>query len=89
MREQDKYYDTCMTLLSDYGLFAIGSHKISMIYHRLLQKGKGGIFGKPQAHDDCCEEQARFTLHSHISIWIENFNDIRNLLFHENEVIRQ
>ena len=28
-------------------------------------------------------------MHSHISIWIENFNDTRNLLFHENETIRQ
>ena len=31
-------------------------------------KGSSGIFGIPQAYADCCEEQARFTLHSHISI---------------------
>ena len=53
------------------------------------QQGRSGIFGIPQAYADCCEEQARFTLHSHISIWIENFNDTRNLLVHENETIRQ
>ena len=52
-------------------------------------KGSSGIFGIPEAYADCCEEQARYTLHSHISIWIENFNDTRNLLFHENERIRQ
>ena len=52
-------------------------------------KGRHGIFGIPQAYADCCEEQARFTLHSHISIWIENFNDTRNLLFDDNETIRQ
>lgn len=52
-------------------------------------KGSSGIFGVPQAYADWCEEQARFTLNSHISIWIENFNDTRNLLFHENEIIRQ
>ncbi len=51
--------------------------------------GRNGIFGRPQAYADCCEEQARYTLHSHISIWIENFNDTCNLLFHENEMIRQ
>ena len=37
-------------------------------------QGSNGIFGIPLAYADCCEEQARFTLHSHISIWIENFN---------------
>ena len=50
-------------------------------------KGSSGIFGIPQAYADCCEEQARFTLYSHISIWIENFNDTRNLLFHDIESI--
>ena len=29
-----------------------------------------------------------FGIHSHISVWIENFNFVRNLLFHENEDIR-
>ena len=29
-----------------------------------------------------------YTLHSHISIWIENSNIVRNLLFHENDEIK-
>ena len=40
-----------------------------------------GIFGIPLAYADCCEEQARYTLHSHISVWVEDFNKVRNLLF--------
>ena len=50
--------------------------------------GTNGIFGVPLAYADCCEEQARYTLHSHISVWIENFNEVRNLLFHSSENIR-
>ena len=50
--------------------------------------GTNGIFGVPLAYADCCEEQARYTLHSHILIWIENFNAVRNLLFHNDEQIR-
>ena len=51
-------------------------------------KGTNGIFGVPLAYADCCEEQARYTLHSHISIWIENFNTVRNLLYHDNTIIQ-
>ena len=47
-----------------------------------------GIFGIPLAYADCCEEQARYTLHSHISVWVEGFNKVRNLLFHESMDIR-
>ena len=47
-----------------------------------------GIFGIPLAYADCCEEQARYTLHSHISVWVEGFNKVRNLLFHESILIR-
>ena len=32
------------------------------------QTGRNSIFRKPNAYADCCEEQGRFTLHSHISI---------------------
>ena len=49
---------------------------------------KKGTFGIPLAYADCCEEQARYTLHSHISVWVEGFNKVRNLLFHENIDIR-
>jgi len=44
-------------------------------------QGSNGIFGIPLAYADCCEEQARYTLHSHISVWIKDFNTVRNLLF--------
>ena len=49
---------------------------------------KSGIFGIPLVYADCCEEQARYTLHSHISVWVEGFNKVRNDLFHENMDIR-
>ena len=52
------------------------------------QKGNKGAFGIPLAYGDSCEEQARFTLHSHISVWIQDFNTIRNLIYHENEKLR-
>ena len=45
--------------------------------------GANGIFGVPLAYADCCAEQARYTLHSHISVWIKYFNEVRNLLFHD------
>ena len=48
--------------------------------------GKSGIFGIPLAYADCCEEQARYTLHSHISVWIYNFNKVRNRLFHPDKI---
>ena len=51
--------------------------------------GARGIFGIPEAYADCCEEQARYTLHSHITVWVKNFNDVRNLLFHSNREIRE
>ena len=57
-------------------------------WNKKTKIGTNGIFGVPLAYADCCEEQARYTLHSHISIWIENFNNVRNLLFHNDEQIR-
>ena len=53
-----------------------------------LQTGTNGIFGIPLAYADCCEEQARYTLHSHISVWIKDFNKVISLLFHGNDTIR-
>ena len=38
------------------------------------QKGYKGAFGIPLAYGDSCEEQARYTLHSHISVWISIFS---------------
>ena len=56
-------------------------------WNEKTQTGTNGIFGVPLAYADCCEEQARYTLHSHISVWIKDFNDIRNLLFHDDRCI--
>ena len=67
---------------------------IQIVIHILIgwnskgQKGTNGIFGIPLAYADCCEEQARYTLHSHISVWIENFNEVRDLLFHSDAAVR-
>jgi len=51
------------------------------------KQGTNGIFGVPIAFADCCEEQARYTLHSHISIWIKDFNKVRRLLFNSNQEV--
>ena len=56
-------------------------------WNEKTQTGTNGIFDVPLAYADCCEEQARYTLHSHISVWIKDFNDIRNLLFHDDRCI--
>ena len=47
------------------------------------------VFGVPLAYADCCEEQARYTLHSHISVWIQNLNEVRDLLFSKDLDSRQ
>ena len=62
--------------------------KVLIGWNQSEQKGIGGIFGMPLAYADSCEEQARYTLHSHILVWIENFNNVRDLLFHEDESIK-
>ena len=45
--------------------------RILIGWHDDKHEGTNGIFGIPQAYADCCEEQARYTLHSHISAWIK------------------
>ena len=52
-------------------------------------KGVSGIFGVPIAFADSVEEQCRYTLHAHICVWIEHFNEIRQLIFDDNETIKQ
>ena len=52
------------------------------------QRGYKGAFGIPLAYGDSCEEQARYTLHSHISVWLKDFNTVRNLVYNEDESIR-
>ena len=78
------------------GACAIGYESIIQNFIAILigwdyekNKGRNGIFGMPQVYADYCEDQARFTLHSHVSIWIKNFYETRNLLFHESKTIRQ
>ena len=46
--------------------------------------GREGLFGVPIAYGRADEEQGRNTLHAHLQIWIENFNKLRKLLFHED-----
>lgn len=51
--------------------------------------GQKGIFGIPIAVGDTCEEQSRYTLHSHICVWVENFNNLCDMMFDGNMHIRQ
>ena len=51
-------------------------------------KGHNGIFGVPIAYGESIEEQARFSLHSHICVWIKGFNEIRDLMFDKDHVLR-
>ena len=50
-------------------------------WNEKMKTGTNGIFGVPLAYADCCEEQARYTLHSHISVWIKDFNETRIFYF--------
>ena len=52
-------------------------------------KGFSGIFGVPIAFASSTEEQARYTLHSHICVWIKHFNNIRDLMFDDNDIVKQ
>eukprot|EP00957_Ditylum_brightwellii_P212356 15367198-Ditylum_brightwellii.AAC.5 len=51
--------------------------------------GKKGIFGTPMAWGCTDEEQGHKTLHSHWSIWIEDFDSIRSLLYNKHENVRK
>ena len=42
--------------------------RILIGWDHATKKGNKGLFGIPLAYADCCEEQARYTLHSHISV---------------------
>ena len=52
------------------------------------QKGYPGIFGTPIAYGLPIEEQGRKTLHAHILIWIKDLSTVRNLLFSDDDDIR-
>lgn len=48
-----------------------------------------GIFGEPLAVMRADEEQNRHTLHGHFLIWIKNFNEVRDDLFHPDPEKRE
>lgn len=53
-------------------------------------RSKGvGIFGPVKAIGRADEEQGRHTLHGHILVWLENFAEVCNLLFSEDEEVRE
>ena len=53
-------------------------------YNRNIKKGMG-MYGEPLAITRSDEEQNRTTLHGHFLVWIKNFNEINEQLFHPNE----
>ena len=48
------------------------------------KEGSRGLFGIPSAYTDGCEEQGRKTLHYHMTIFVKNFNTIRNAMLSSN-----
>ena len=52
------------------------------------QTCESGIFGEVEAYGLAVEEQARYTLHAHMILWIKNFSYIRRLLFSRDQGVR-
>ena len=50
--------------------------KVLIGWNDKTKQGSKGIFGIPIAYVDACEEQGRKTLHSHMNIWIKDFNKV-------------
>lgn len=50
-------------------------------------KGTHGIFVEGEAYGGSGEEHACFTLHSHIPLWIKDFNKVQYLLFHHDGTV--
>jgi len=82
---RSKYPGACVTEYQSVLQIVIG---ILIGWDEQSHSGKNGIFGIPEAYADCCEEQARYTLHSHITVWVKDFNEVRSLLYHDNKEIR-
>ena len=57
-------------------------------YNRNCCKGFG-MFGKCKVFLQHDEEQGRFNLHGHCLLWIEGFDEIRELFFDQNPLIRK
>ena len=55
-----------------------------------MENGKTnkGIFGIPIAYGESIEDEARYTLHSHICVWIKGFNEVGDLMFDKDHVLR-
>ena len=56
--------------------------------NRNLKKGKG-VFGDPIAICHADEEQGRTTLHGHFLVWLKYFDEMRELLFHNDQEIQE
>ena len=52
------------------------------------KQGQPGIFGKVLGWSDTTEEQAKFTLHSHILLFISEFDTLVSFLWSKNEKVR-
>ena len=59
-----------------------------MVYDEKKGTFVNGIVGEAEAFANACEEQSRFTLHSHIVVWVKIFNKVQELMFHEDDAIR-
>ena len=61
--------------------------KVLIGWNHKTKQGSKGIFGIPIAYVDACEEQGRKTLHSHMNIWIKDFNKVRDAIFSKNQTV--
>ena len=57
-------------------------------WNQATHSGSSGTFRIPEAYTNCCEEQAIYTIYSCVSIWIENFYEVRDPLFQQNKHTR-
>lgn len=81
----------CRTLLRlDFP--GVSSIHFEMLFHIVMEEvvgwsfrenkptGKPGVYGEPEALTSAFEEQGRGTVHTHMSIWIKFFGDLRDQL---------
>lgn len=63
--------------------------KVLFRWDKKTQTGKKGIVGELLSFGDSTEEQCRKSLHSHFTLWVKDFNKMRDMLFHEDEEKRE
>ena len=63
--------------------------KVLIGWNHKTKQGSKGIFGIPIAYVDACEEQGRKTLHSHMNIWIKDFNKVQEAIFSKNQTVQE